>query len=396
MVPHGLKCLPVIPITTVDSYPVKRLHALISLRVLYPNERIRHTNDDSVEDSNAATFKVEELALEIPDLGEDPGLELPPVPRPLLAVLRHLHGSVFADEKAVRRALQCNSDLKENVLRRINAQLAHPKDSLKQAIQMLGPTTVAGIILQLGMRELHTLRNGPAGSCLVRLVQHCEGTAILARHLADRSRTTSDDQPHRDRSLQDSPIGTGPFAMGFAHDLGKLALMYNFPKRAALFYGNERSDDDRSKSDELFLEQCVFGCSHVEAGVWTASQADLPAPLVAAAGLHHDTLGEDGGDDSTVDLLEDATAQDLQVVRAANLLTKTIGANFSGPHPITDSIGWSGCEEATAWTDWRDERAEPGTSGTSPKNIVQELLESGKLMLYSKFFLDRTNLPLSI
>lgn len=392
---HGLKCLSATPITKVSHAPATHLHVPVSFSILTPSKSPKHSNDRIPEGSSTEGSTAEEFELRIPDLGDDPGLDLPPIPRPLLAVLRHLHSSVFADEEAVRTALQCDPSLEEDVLRRINTQLAHPKDSLKQAIQMLGPTTVAGIVLQLSMRELHALRNGPAGSCLVRLVQHSEGTAILARHLSERFQGKANDEGPRDRSSQASSVGTSPFAMGFVHDLGKLTLMFNFPKRAASFYGNERTEGDRGKSDELFLEECVFGCNHAEAGAWTASQVGLPAPLVAAAGLHHDDPDVDGGQDPKTELPEGITAQDLRAVRAATLMTKAIGPDFSGLHPVSNSVSWEECAEAPAWINWRDGPAGPGTSGPSPKTVVKELLESGNLVLYSKFFLGRTNLPFS-
>jgi Predicted signal transduction protein len=294
-------------------------------------------------------------------------IRLPPIPRVLPKILDHLHASEFADKEGVLEAIECGSGLERRVLRRINAQLPSPVDNIEQAIGMVGATTSAGIVTKLSMDQLNVLRRGPAGSCIRQLIQHSEATAILARHLL---RERPPDGAEEASDPEDDLVQTA-FAKGFVHDLGKLVLIYNDPKKGAALYGDNWIEREPEEISERAVERRAFGCDHTEAGAYAATEIGLPSGLVAAAGEHHD---------ANLTLSEESDTWALRAVKAANLFTKAMGASFSGLYAQDVALDWETCARHPAWFHWKM------TSTADPETLVKE-----DFILYSEFFLDAPN-----
>lgn len=293
-------------------------------------------------------------------------LRLPPIPRVLPKVLDHLHTAEFADKEDILAAMECGSNLEERTLSHINAQLPTPVGDVEQAIEMVGATTAAGIVIKLSMNKLNVLRRGAAGTCVRQLIQHSEATAILARHLLRERRPES--APQADDS-EDVDLTQTAFAKGFVHDLGKLVLIYNDPKKGAALYGDDWIERGPEGVNERAVERRAFGYDHVEAGAYAADEISLPPGLAKAVTDHHNAEATDTSD-----------AWDLRAVRAANVATKAMGASFSGLYAQDVSLDWDTCARHPAWFHWKT------TSVADPQTLEDE-----DLILYSEFFLDSSS-----
>lgn len=293
-------------------------------------------------------------------------LRMPPLPKVLPKVLGHLHASRFADKEAVLAAMQCDPSLEDRILKRVNSQMRRSVDDIERAIELIGSTTTAGIVIGLSMNKLNKLQRGPASACIRQLVQHSEGTAILARHLLDRQPDESSEQSND--SAEES-LAQSVFAKGFVHDLGKLVLIYNYPEKAAALYGDDWYGQGPEDVGERAVERRTFGCDHTEAGAYAADEMDLPSALTAAVKHHHDPSALPADTFNT---------WHLRAVRAANIATKAMGTNFSGLYALKVSLDWETCAEHPVWLHWQTKSSE-----RRPKALVQR-----DFILYSKFFLD--------
>jgi HD-like signal output (HDOD) protein len=303
--------------------------------------------------------------------GRGANLQMPPLPRVLPKVLGPLHESGFTDQEAVFAAIDCEPDLADRILNHLNVQLRRPVSEVERAVQMVGPTTAAGLIIGLSLQKWRALRDGPAGSCLLRLIYHSEATAALTQKLLRR-------HPGRDPESSDNdpeapPRGEG-FAKGFVHDLGKLILLYNYPEKAATLYGPKRTDRGYENTDARVVEQAVFGCDHTDAGAQAAAALDLPDSLATVAGHHYD--GEAHDSEARTETVE----RDLRAVRAANLLTKTAGSDISGLDANKATVDWDTCADDPVWLDWAEDP-------NSAPEFLDEDLTNG-IVLYTRFFLD--------
>lgn len=299
-------------------------------------------------------------------------LNLPPVPKALPKILHHLHTSEFADKEGVLAAMQCGSNLEKRVLDRVNSQLRRTVTNVEQAIDLVGATTAAGIVLKLGMNKFNVLRRGPAGSCVRQLIQHSEATAIIARHLLGKKPREGRDQNGSRKEEED--LAQSAFAKGFVHDIGKLVLIYNDPEKGAALYEDNWIEKGPAEINERDVERRAFGCDHTEAGAYAADELGFPSTLADVARNHHDTGAALTDDDSW----------DLRAVRAANLVTKAMESSYSGLYAQEVSLDWETCARHPVWFHWKP------TSIEDPEALAEE-----DFILYSEFFLNQPDRRLS-
>ncbi|WP_251979973.1 HDOD domain-containing protein [Salinibacter ruber] len=335
--------------------------------------------------------------VELPSVIEnDSDLQVPPLPWALPEVLGPLHESGFAGAEAVSAAVDCDPRLESGILRRINSHLRRPIGELDPAVQMIGPVTAAGLVVELSMRRWRPLRDGPAGPQLTRLIYHSEATAALTQRLLrgssgggeppdrdDPSKGAPDpsrDHPPRDQpepsAEEASPTQSAPmwasfewkgFAQGLICDLGKLVLLHSYPEKAAALYSQDRTDRGYGNADPQVMEQAAFGCDHVEAAAWAAETLHLPEPLADAATQRRgSTVGENQG---------------VHAARVANLLTKTMAPELAGISATSATRDWETCAEHPAWRAWVEDASRP-----SLEAVTEEF--SKETVLYTRFLLD--------
>jgi putative nucleotidyltransferase with HDIG domain len=244
------------------------------------------------------------------------GLELrvPPMPRTLTEALSMMENSDRLDMAVVTEMVQRDPVVVARLLNIVNSAyygLRHQITSIERAIVMLGPIAVAGIIVGMQMLKLRELVDGPAGACFNRLIRHSVATAVIARHLAERS--------SNDRRVRQARMGPA-FTAGLLHDFGKIILVYNFPKKAVALYDGDSLAGQIDNAGSIESEHLVFGYDHTEAGEYVARKLNFPELLVDIVRHHHD--GE-------LTSSRPEAAPMLNAVAIANLAASAMGYGFA-------------------------------------------------------------------
>lgn len=178
---------------------------------------------------------------------------------------------------------------------------------IDRAVRLLGPSSVAGIVLGMNMIQMQATMEGPAGALYTRLIRHSLATAYLAEWLeteleADGGKRTA-------------------FSVGLLHDFGKIAFVFNYPEDAKTLYDNP---DDRSGADWSNAERDLFGCSSRAAGHRLSKGLDLPPDVVAHLAGPPETPASD-------------------IVAAAEAAVRAFGFHFNEP------IDWETVATLEVW-----------------------------------------------
>lgn len=250
-------------------------------------------------------------------------LRLPPLPHTLPHILERLHAPEPLSVGEVTGVVREDPAVLSRILKHVNSSyygLRRSVTDVERAVCMMGPRAAAGTVVSLSMLGIDDLMDGPAEPCVRRLLRHSEATAVVARYLLNEK------TPRRQKASTEptSPGDTG-FTEGFLHDFGKLILIYNYPDTALGLYQNDAFQEDPAAPDPHVLEQRAFGCNHMEAGGYAASEMNFPQGLVDVIRYHHDLDGAQGRTD---------TLETLKAVRTANRSARAMGPAFAGVHPI--------------------------------------------------------------
>jgi HD-like signal output (HDOD) protein len=188
--------------------------------------------------------------------------------------------------------------------------------SLRRAIVVLGPITVLGIIMSMGLVEVRAVLDDRNAAAFLDLIRHSAATAFVAQRLLAGAPGLLIDE--RDRLESMSEVYTA----GTLHDFGKLVLIYNHPREASRFYMAARGPHE----DLLAVEKAVFGYDHLEAGVYLAQRLNFPAGLIAAIAFHHrpERLADGGGEIGRL----------AYAVAAGNLAANALG------YTLNDACTW--------------------------------------------------------
>lgn len=303
-------------------------------------------------------------------------LRLPPLPQTLPQVLKLLHEPGFVTAEDLTEVVQGDPAAVARLLKHINSAyygLRRSITDVERAIRMMGPTTASGTVISLCMLEMSEMMEGPAESCFRRLLRHSEGTAFLTRHLLNGEAPQRGEESPAEG---ERPGGDG-FTEGLLHDFGKLVLIYNYPEKAVSLYEDKVFEEYLSETNQLVLEQLVFGRNHTEAGGYAASEMNFPRQLIDVIRYHHDP------DDPKVRKDSEETAR---AVSAANLATKAMGSSFVGVHPTETESDWEACAADPIWDHFVDETGEEEDRTMA---LMEELKARRRdIVLFTKFFLD--------
>lgn len=242
-------------------------------------------------------------------------LQCPPLPQTLVEAIRLLQQPEQLEVKPITRLVERDPVVVARLLQIVNSAyygLRRTVSSVERAVVLLGPISVAGIIVGMQMLRLRTALPAPALVCFNRLAQHCQATAFLARHLLETVRPRLDGQT------------SVSFTAGLLHDFGKIILIYNFPTEAIGFYEQQRLQSEVTARDERYLEQLLFGCDHIEAGEYVARKLNFPDVLVDVIRYHH--IPDQTPPSSEAYLITPAIA-------VANLAARTMGYAFTHSLP---------------------------------------------------------------
>ncbi len=185
--------------------------------------------------------------------------------------------------------------------------LASEVRDIDRAVRLLGPSSVAGIVLGMNMVQMQSTLEGPAGALYTRLIRHSLATAYLAEWL--------------ETELEADGGRRRAFSVGLLHDFGKIAFVFNYPKDAMKLYTNPgpRSDEEWSEAECDF-----FGCCYMTAGQRLAEGLDLPPDVVAYLSGRGDSPMSD-------------------IVTAAEAAIRAFGFSFNEP------IDWESVTSLEVW-----------------------------------------------
>jgi putative nucleotidyltransferase with HDIG domain len=233
---------------------------------------------------------------------------LPPFPL-VAAKVADLLTNELSSFETVAETLKTDAALCAEVLKLANSPLVSVRynvTNVTQALALLGSRRVVTLIMTLGLSKL--IKRTRSSEAMRRLWRHNLACALAARHLAELSRTDSNQA----------------YYAGLFHDIGRLALLAQKP--ALYDQAIERGED----IDEM--ERRNFGIDHTEAGVWVVDKWKLPKAFTEVV-LEHHHPPKDASDLTLLVCLACQTAD-----RLGFSLMRVSGDGELGP---TDEIGFS-------------------------------------------------------
>lgn len=188
---------------------------------------------------------------------------LPPFPL-VAAKVADLLASELSSFDAVAETLNTDAALAAEVLRLANSPLVSVRynvTNVTQALGLLGSRRVVTLIMTLSLSKM--MKRAGKSEAMRRLWRHNLACALAARHLAEISRTDSNQA----------------YYAGLFHDIGRLGLI---SQNSAIY---DKAIQNGEDIDEM--EQRLFGVSHTEAGAWVVEKWKLPKAFVEVALEHH-------------------------------------------------------------------------------------------------------------
>lgn len=205
---------------------------------------------------------------ELPSLCMD-GFTPPELPAVVLE-LQELLTAPNPSNQAVAEAIGRSPGLAARLLRLVNSPvygLAGKVDTLFRAVTIVGLRDIG--MLATGMAMIEQFGIIPRSVVDMRsFLEHCLGTAIAARALAETTRQVSAEKA---------------FVSGLLHDIGRLYFFTAFPERSRFCIDSARKHG-RTLQDE---EKAYFGVDHCTLGRQLLMEWRMPPSLCLATAFHH-------------------------------------------------------------------------------------------------------------
>ncbi len=173
-----------------------------------------------------------------------------------------------ANGRTFEAIIECDPALSAKILRLANSPLFCPSGAVK---------SIPHAVSLLGLRKLKSVAMSVAGASMFsggdgalaqrnKLWNHSIGCAVVARTLADRASGIDKDEA---------------FLAGVFHDVGKLLFYDMIP--------DEYSEVDTSFAGHQLVEEerFLFGVTHEEIGLQSATSWELPSEICTAIRWHH-------------------------------------------------------------------------------------------------------------
>jgi putative nucleotidyltransferase with HDIG domain len=200
--------------------------------------------------------------------------ELAVLPHVVFKVLE-ISGNSDAPAGDLERVIAVDPGFSSRVLSMANsASFALPKKvtSVKDAIMFLGFKTVRSIAMAAGVFDLFVGKTDEESLRRRSWWRHSLDTAVIARWLADTSKTIAADEA---------------YTCGLLHTIGKTLIdRFGEGEYSKVAFLMERGATDRQ------AEKAVYGCEHTEVGVVAAKKWGFPAELVAGMDYLNDAAEE--------------------------------------------------------------------------------------------------------
>lgn len=194
---------------------------------------------------------------------------LPPLPMVVLELLREIQNP-NSTASSVANIAANDPSLAASLLRTVNGAasgLSRKVTSVAEAVSYLGFGVVRSLVVQLRLEQVMPLRDPATAVETEDLWVHSLAVSYIADALAERIGDV-------DRGF----VAT----LGLLHDIGRLAIVAQFPDRVAALRGS--TDLTESRMDR---ERRAFGADHAVLGATLALKWKLPADLTQAIRWHH-------------------------------------------------------------------------------------------------------------
>ncbi len=247
--------------------------------------------------------------------------KIPPLPQTMVKALDLMNLPEGPEVDQVVDLIQHDPGVVARLLRVANSAYYGQKGGIQnvsRAVMVLGTASATGIIIGMGMQEMHRSVDARASVPFFKIVRHSIATAFLARQMLQHE--AIQEVNLLDKAEQMADVFTG----ALLHDFGKLLLLYNYPEKAAAFY-HASANDQLSEAELLQREKERLGHDHVEAGGYLAEKMHFPEVLVKAIALHHPCRQKAPPDPATLRL--------VTTIRAANLTAAALG--YPSHHLVT-------------------------------------------------------------
>jgi len=215
------------------------------------------------------THSVDEV---LPDVREGLNL-LPPLPMVVLELLKEIQNP-SSTAASVAEIAANDPSLAASLLRTVNGAasgLSRKVTSVAEAVSYLGFGVVRSLVVQLRLEQVMPLRDAATAIETEDLWVHSLAVSYIADALAERLGDV-------DRGF----VAT----LGLLHDIGRLAIVAQFPDRAATVRNVGASNDPNQS--RLDRERRAFGADHAVLGATLGLRWKLPADLTQAIRWHHE------------------------------------------------------------------------------------------------------------
>lgn len=196
---------------------------------------------------------------------------LPPLPTVAMELLRELQDSK-STAASVAEIAASDPSLAASLIRTVNGAamgLSRKITSVSEAVSYLGFGIVKGVVVRLRLEEVLTPKNTQDAQDAEDLWVHSLAVSYVAEKLA-----------HRVEGVDPGFVAT----LGLLHDIGKLAILAQWPEEAELL--REQAAADPS-GDPRAREAKLLGADHAALGAHLALNWKLPADLIQAVRWHH-------------------------------------------------------------------------------------------------------------
>ena len=171
----------------------------------------------------------------------------------------------------VARLIEMDAAMSTSILRLVNSAfygLRGKSNSIAHAVMIMGFNAVKNAIVSVSVLDTLTVKAPGQGFNLNDFWRHSVSVAVLARHLAEKSRLV---------------LPEDAFIAGLLHDIGKIIMAKYFKEDLTKIWQHMQE----TKCTFSEAEADVASVDHVQIGAYLARKWQLPDPIVEAIAGHH-------------------------------------------------------------------------------------------------------------
>jgi signal transduction histidine kinase/HD-like signal output (HDOD) protein/CheY-like chemotaxis protein len=199
--------------------------------------------------------------------------EIPSLPGVALQALEMIMQEDVDTDK-LARVIESDPALTLKILKLVNASansLIRQVHSIKQAIALLGLTTVRCSILGVFIRDLMPQSTDETKTYFDDVWAHSLGCAVAAQLIAEKT------YPE---------LKYEAFIVAMLHDIGKIFIIEHLPEK----YAQIKKYMEEHRTSSIVAEQEILGTDHTQIGKWIAEKWKLPGKLARGIWLHQNPV----------------------------------------------------------------------------------------------------------